>query len=113
MCRQNLVDLWASTVHQNNFDTKAMQQCEIADDISEIFIGNRFTAEHDHHGFTTVSVNIGSRLSKSFNESCTANFHSESTLVFKYVQIMTFYSRIGKWFFEFGAIIQSPILSLI
>ncbi|ARV27611.1 hypothetical protein A6A12_2076 [Vibrio anguillarum] len=52
-------------------------------------------------------------MSKSFNESCTANFHSESTLMFKYVQIMTFYSCVGKWFFEFGAIIQSPILSLI
>ncbi|CSC09116.1 Uncharacterised protein [Vibrio cholerae] len=56
---KDLIDLWPSSVHEYHFNAKAVQQSDIADDVRKIFIGNRFSSQHNDHGFPTVGINVG------------------------------------------------------
>ncbi len=59
MGRQIGVNLGTGTVDHHQFDSQAVQQPDIIDDIGKIFMFDGFATQHDHESFTAMRVDIG------------------------------------------------------
>ncbi len=77
---QPLFDLGARAVYQHQPDSQAVEQGDVMDETGEGAVGDRFTAEGEHHGAATVRVDIGRSLAEPAYEGVVVRAH-ESILL--------------------------------
>ena len=64
---QALRDLWSRTVNQDQFDTEAVEQGDVVDDVGEVFVLRNFTAKHQDESLVSVSIYVGRGIPEPAN----------------------------------------------
>ena len=79
MCGQIRLDLRASTIHDDQANTQAMQQADVIDNTGEILMLNGFATQHDDKRLSPVGVDIGNRMAESLDQFDSTFLHHGTT----------------------------------
>ncbi len=78
---QGFVYLWPGAIDQYHLDPQAMQQSNIIDDGAKLRLSQRLAPQHHNKCLAPVSIDIGSRMTKTINQFCGTHLGIYLTLV--------------------------------
>jgi len=67
-CLKPTLDLRSCPVHQDQPDSKAVQQCNIMDQVAELRVGYGLAPEGEHEGASPVCMDIGCRVAEALDK---------------------------------------------